>query len=833
MKTMFTSLIVCYCLLLTAQERGVAPISNASISNTQTTRAVIIGISDYRDDRIPDLNFAHKDAEAFKAYLQSPAGGELPEKNIQLLTNKKATTGQMVAAMGWLVEESQPGDKAVIYFSGHGDVERISKFQRGYLLTHDSPPNNYMAGAFPVFGLQDIISTLSEMDVQVVMVSDACRAGKLAGSNVNGTQATSAVLAQQFANEIKILSCQPEEFSLEGEQWGGGRGCFSYHLLDGLYGLADKNTDEKINLLEIERYLEDKVMTEAAPHSQIPMTVGSKSALIANVDKNYLEKILADKKNKQSAFAGIESKGIEDLILENADTNIQELYQDFLVAIKNGHLMEPEGQSANDYYEILIQEKSIEKLYGFMRRNFAAALQDESQKAIHDLFYDTEKYYAEYIHTNKKSRKNFASYLSRAGELLGPEHYMYNSIKAREFYFKSELLKDDSENENSRNNKLFTKDSIFQARLNYLNKALEYNEEAAFVHKSLASLYYSTDTTKALSHFKKAIEYAPDWAIAYIDYGLLCRDIAKYEDALSLYNRSIELDSSIMIVYQWMYWTYASMHNEEGRAATLRTIIRKLEPIIQSSNGEAFPYYYYLLGEAYRSLRIEPDRAEEVLKICLEKTNGRFKRAYILLGDVYRNSNQYKKSESAYKKALELMPDNAEVRAYLSHLYKAQKKYKEAEKYYIEAIECLPPSQISILSYSYEDLGFLYLNDLKAFSKAEVSFQKSIELKSRSVRIYYGLSLSYLYQNKMRLFEKTIQEGIKKFPENTTLFYNNACLYSIANNLEKAIEYLETAIQKGYSNYEWMQKETDLENVRKTPEFKTLMKQYFPDQFKN
>ena len=25
----------------------------------------------------------------------------------------------------------------------------------------------------------------------------------------------------QYANEVKILSCQPNEFSLEGEQWGG------------------------------------------------------------------------------------------------------------------------------------------------------------------------------------------------------------------------------------------------------------------------------------------------------------------------------------------------------------------------------------------------------------------------------------------------------------------------------------------------------------------------------------------------------------------------------------------------------------------------------------
>ncbi|MBK7305024.1 MAG: hypothetical protein IPI90_17740 [Saprospiraceae bacterium] len=47
----------------------------------------------------------------------------------------------------------------------------------------------------------------------------------------------------------KILSCQPNEFSLEGEQWGGGRGVFSYHLVDGLFGLADRNNDGLITLV--------------------------------------------------------------------------------------------------------------------------------------------------------------------------------------------------------------------------------------------------------------------------------------------------------------------------------------------------------------------------------------------------------------------------------------------------------------------------------------------------------------------------------------------------------------------------------------------------------
>jgi hypothetical protein len=56
-------------------------VSAQSINLGSTTRAVVIGISDYQN--LPDLQFAHRDAEAFAAFLQSPAGGSLPLINVR------------------------------------------------------------------------------------------------------------------------------------------------------------------------------------------------------------------------------------------------------------------------------------------------------------------------------------------------------------------------------------------------------------------------------------------------------------------------------------------------------------------------------------------------------------------------------------------------------------------------------------------------------------------------------------------------------------------------------------------------------------------------------
>ena len=65
-----------------------------------TTRAVVIGISDYQDPGIPDLRFAHRDADAPAFWLQSPASGSMAPENINQFTNWMATAARFAADTG-------------------------------------------------------------------------------------------------------------------------------------------------------------------------------------------------------------------------------------------------------------------------------------------------------------------------------------------------------------------------------------------------------------------------------------------------------------------------------------------------------------------------------------------------------------------------------------------------------------------------------------------------------------------------------------------------------------------------------------------------------------
>ncbi len=265
-------------------------------------------------------------------------------------------------------------------------------------------------------------------------------AGKLAGNSIGGAQLTSQNLAQQFANEIKILSCQPDEYSLEGEQWGGGRGAFSFHLVDGLYGLADGNSDGSVNLMEIGRHLEDHVTPEVSPQSQVPMTVGNRTEKLAAVFPDILAQVKKNKSGQLPIFSATDNRGIEDEVLATVDSTIRALYHLFKKALKEKVFLEPPGECADSYYLRLMAEPKLERLHNSMRRNYAAALQDDAQQAINNMMKMEPTEVQLYRIERLKKYAPYPRLLERAAELLGPEHYMRTTLLARQSFFEGWLL---------------------------------------------------------------------------------------------------------------------------------------------------------------------------------------------------------------------------------------------------------------------------------------------------------------------------------------------------------------------------------------------------------
>lgn len=531
-------------LALPAQgTKGITPVpakANTSIGNTW---AVIVGISDYQNPDIPDLQYAARDASAFIHYLKSPAGGSIEDSHIKGLLNEKATAGQFAAALDWLMEKAKENDQAIIYFSGHGDVERKTITQPGFLLCWDAPAKVYMGGGtFGLVYLQEVISTLSlQIKAKVIVITDACRSGKLAGSEIGGSHATAANLAKQYANEIKIMSCQPDELSIEGPEWGGGRGVFSYFLLNGITGLADQNRDGKVTLFELERFLDDKVPEAAAPKSQIPLTIGNKGAMISYVDQASLALLLKDMNSDlyTDEIVASTDKQIKSEEHQKTDPILEEKYKRFKKALKEGHLLFPEENAAWTLYQELKDKPFLKAELPEIQSNFAAALQDEAQQAINDyLKADPIELKKRWSYDERYTQ--FPAYLNKAAELLGESHFLYKSIKAREHYFsglnlrlKGELKKDTT---------------FYRIAISEQTKTLNLDSSAAYAYNELGILERRfRNYPKAISYFNEAIKHSPKWVYPWANLSISFTNSGNLEMGIKTGLKAVEIEPSSIL----------------------------------------------------------------------------------------------------------------------------------------------------------------------------------------------------------------------------------------------------------------------------------------------
>jgi uncharacterized caspase-like protein len=221
------------------------------------TYAVVVGISTYANKGITKLQFANRDAQAFSDYLRSKAGGSVPEENIRLLIDREATTASVYDALSWLTSVCKQNDVVYFYFAGHGDMESQTMYKLGFLLTYNTPRTNYINNAVRIEDLNNFANTLSTKNkARVVLITDACHSGTLAGNDYRGNYLVGEQLRTRLANEIRITSCGPNELAMEHEAWGGGRGVFSFYFINGLIGFADKERDGIVRLNDMRNYLD-------------------------------------------------------------------------------------------------------------------------------------------------------------------------------------------------------------------------------------------------------------------------------------------------------------------------------------------------------------------------------------------------------------------------------------------------------------------------------------------------------------------------------------------------------------------------------------------------
>lgn len=633
------------------------------------TWAVIAGISDYQNKEITDLQYAHRDASAFYEFLRSPAGGSVPGDQIQLLLNEQATMASFASALDWLIEKAGEGDEVFIYFAGHGDVENKTVGQHGFLLPWDSPARSYIVGAYPLFYLQSVISTLSlQNKAKVIMVADACRAGKLAGTSVQGSKITTANLQQTYANEVKILACGPDELSVEGQQWGGGRGAFSFHLIDALSGLADTDGNFQVNLFELRRYLEDRVPAETSPNSQYPVTTGDRNTVLTWVDPQVLAIVKKEKSGQAIPFDAVATRGLEALALEQTDTSGQRLYDAYQLAVAEKRLLEPDNHCAYQYYQLLSQRPEFSSLMPSLRRNLAVALQDDAQQAVNAYLEADPLEMATRWKEGSAAYETMPAYLEKAIELLGAGHYMESALRAKQRYFESVLLRMKGDG------------ASLEAALEKVLEAINLEPKGAHLFNELGLIHAGLgDAEKERLAYQEAHALAPAWVMPVYNLSIATREQGDLDSALQLTSSAIGLSPG-----------FAPALIQQAQLQYLKGLLSEAEANFEKSlalspDDVNAQETYYFLGNIYLKTT-RPEKAREAFEMTI-RLNPAHPYAHFGLGIALKQLNKERQAIEAFLKNLEITPDYLSPYYSISIIYAAQDQPEQALDYLEKALE--------------------------------------------------------------------------------------------------------------------------------------------------
>ncbi|MBI3009258.1 MAG: caspase family protein, partial [Candidatus Omnitrophica bacterium] len=260
--------------------RGILPPKQYFEDNNIQRYAVVIGVSDYKDPKIPDLKYADADAQSFYDFVTSPVGGGFNKENVLLLKNEQATLRNVKMAVTGFLKKAIDTDFVVIFIACHGEPEpdRPSNI---YLLMHDSELDSLSATAYHMENVNaDMKRYISAK--RLVLFADACHSAGLTEGSV-GTRGFSntvnlAISSLKTTREGWgiVSASRAGEVSMESKQWGGGHGAFTYFLLEGLKGNADLegNRNGIITLAEAFDFLGDKVK-RATQNAQHPDTAGN------------------------------------------------------------------------------------------------------------------------------------------------------------------------------------------------------------------------------------------------------------------------------------------------------------------------------------------------------------------------------------------------------------------------------------------------------------------------------------------------------------------------------------------------------------------------------
>jgi len=250
------------------------PVPISGLQPRRKSAALVIGISGYQH-LSKGLKYAESDAKIAKDYLKDVIG--VPGENIKIFTGQDATKSRIEAEINRLSERKP--ESVFLYFAGHGIFDQKNPASGNPFIVPYDADLDY--GNDTLISLKDIVSKLEDSGAsEIAVILDSCFSGEGGIGSEKQLLAKRAIAIEPVLDYRKtlILSAATGR-QMAGEFEKTGNGYFTYYLLLGLKGEADKDRDGAVTDTELCEYVKGKVDEETSG-AQTPECKNTKGMIL-------------------------------------------------------------------------------------------------------------------------------------------------------------------------------------------------------------------------------------------------------------------------------------------------------------------------------------------------------------------------------------------------------------------------------------------------------------------------------------------------------------------------------------------------------------------------
>jgi adenylate cyclase len=259
--------------------------------------------------------------------------------------------------------------------------------------------------------------------------------------------------------------------------------------------------------------------------------------------------------------------------------------------------------------------------------------------------------------------------------------------------------------------------------------------------------------------------------------------------ALKMYQHAVEEDPHYALAYTGISDAYSFLYTYADNSAEY------LDAAIQASR---------------KAIELDPDLAE----------------AHASRGLVFSLCSDYEAAKKEFEKAIELNSRLFDAYFLYGRVAFAEGEITTAAGLYREAHRVRPEDYQSLLlsAQCFEELGFLERAEEVRREGVEIA-RKRLELNPGDTRaLYMGANgLVALGHEKEGL--EWLQRALILDPMDPMVLYNAGCIYAMAGMCDEALNSLEKAVEYGLKQLTWYQSDNNLDPIRGTERFISLLKQ--------